>query len=118
MAMNGVPCRNSSTEALHANTSNPIKNSRACLNAGLNTPLALMAFLLLLLCHQCAWAQSGRANITGLVTDSSDAAVPGATVTATQTSTGVSTPAVTNGNGVYNIIQVIPGTYTIKVEKE
>ena len=47
--MNGVPCRNSSTEVLRANTSNPIKNNRAYLNAGLNKPLALMALLLLLL---------------------------------------------------------------------
>ena len=73
--MNGVPCRNRSTEPLRANTSNPIKNNRAYSNAGLSTPLALMGLLLLLLCHQGAWGQSGRANITGLVTDSSDAAV-------------------------------------------
>ena len=67
--MNGVPCRNSSTEALRANTSNPIKNNQAYSNAGLSAPLALLSLLLLLISPQGAWGQSGRGNITGLVTD-------------------------------------------------
>lgn len=116
--MKVTPCRKGSTEPLRSNTSNLTKNNWAYSNTGLSAPLALLSLLLLLICPQGAWGQSGRGNITGLVTDASGAVVPGATVTAIQNSTGVSTPAVTNSTGVYNIIQVIPGTYTIKVEKE
>jgi hypothetical protein len=63
-------------------------------------------------------AQTGRANITGVVTDSQGAVVSGATVTATNNATGVETPATTNGSGVYSIIQIMPGVYTVKVERE
>lgn len=76
------------------------------------------AVLLLFLGVQATMAQTGRANITGLVTDSQGAMVAGATVTATNNATGVATSATTNDSGVYSIIQVIPGVYTIKAEKE
>ena len=96
----------------------PTKNNRASFGMpALAAPLALMGLLLLLIGTQGAWGQSGRGNITGLVTDASGSVVPGAAVTATENATGVSTPAVTNSTGVYNIIQVIPGTYTIQGRK-
>src|SRR5580658_1946542 len=110
--------RKGSTELLPANTTKSTKNNRAHSCAGFSSQLALLGLLLLLICPQGVWGQNGRATITGLVTDSSGAVLPGATVTATENSTGVSTPAVTNSTGVYNIIQVVPGQYTIKVEKE
>jgi hypothetical protein len=67
---------------------------------------------------QGLFAQTGGANITGVVTDSQGAVVPGATVNATNIATGVVTPATTNGAGAYNIIQIIPGVYTITAAKE
>ncbi len=77
-----------------------------------------MTALFLMLSVQGLFAQSGRANITGTVTDSQGAVVPDATVTATNTKTGVAVPVVTNSSGVYNIIQLVPGVYLLKVEKE
>ena len=45
---------------------------------------------------QALFAQTGHANVSGVVTDSQGALVAGATVTATNTATGVVTPATTN----------------------
>jgi Carboxypeptidase regulatory-like domain/TonB dependent receptor-like, beta-barrel len=55
--------------------------------------------------------------VTGLVTDSTGGAVPSATVRATNVSTNVSTDTLTNNAGLYRILSLIPGTYTISAEK-
>jgi len=79
---------------------------------------ALLAMAVVIFATQGLFAQTGRANISGVVTDSQGAVVAGATVSATNNATGVVVPATTNGAGSYSIIQLIPGVYTIKVEKE
>ena len=43
-----------------------------------------------------AFAQFGNANVEGFVQDSTGAYIPGVTVTATNTQTGVATPVITN----------------------
>ena len=63
-----------------------------------------------------ARAQTGAASMTGLITDQSGAAVPGATVTATNQATNVDYTAVTNEAGNYTITSVPVGTYIIKAE--
>jgi hypothetical protein len=92
-------------------------DSALSLANGLRAAFAFAA-LFAVLGAQGLFAQSGRANIGGTVTDSQGAVVTGATVTATNTATGVSTPATTNGSGVYSIVQIGPGVYNVKVEKE
>jgi hypothetical protein len=62
-----------------------------------------------------AWAQIGGGEINGLVTDAQSAAVPGATVTATNTATAVARPTVTNETGGYAIAGLPPGVYTVEV---
>jgi hypothetical protein len=57
-----------------------------------------------------------RASITGRVTDSAGAVVPGARVVATGAATGVNSTAVTNGEGYYSIPFLPPGGYTVQVE--
>lgn len=57
-------------------------------------------------------------GINGTVTDQSGAVVPGANVTVTNDATSVQTHAVTSSVGVYEIIDLIPGTYTVRVEKQ
>ena len=47
------------------------------------------------------YAQESRGMITGQVTDSSDAVVPGVKVTAKNLATNVSTQAVTNSSGSF-----------------
>jgi outer membrane receptor protein involved in Fe transport len=56
-------------------------------------------------------------SIEGVVTDSTGAAVPGVTVTATRQGGRVTT-ATSNDQGVYRIANIEPGTYTISVEAE
>ena len=80
--------------------------------------VVLIAGIFVLLARQGSWAQTGRAHIGGTVTDSQGAMVAGAKVTATNHATGVATPTTTNSAGAYNIIQLIPGSYTITAEKE
>jgi len=61
-----------------------------------------------------AFAQSiSTAQLKGVVRDASGAVVPGATVTVTDASKGFSRSATTDGNGIYQVLQLIPGSYTI-----
>jgi hypothetical protein len=64
------------------------------------------------------FAQLDRASLSGTITDSSGAVVPGATVNALQTSTQATFNTITNGSGVYNFTGLPVGEYTISVSKE
>lgn len=63
----------------------------------------------------------GQANdrgiITGLVTDSSGASVPAATVTVTNQDTSVKTAVASDTAGNYSTPPLVLGTYTVQVEK-
>lgn len=61
-------------------------------------------------------AQEFRGQITGRVTEASGASVTNAKVTVTNTATGVSSNAVTDDNGDYKVLFLIPGPYTVSVE--
>lgn len=56
-------------------------------------------------------------SISGTVTDPSGAAVPDATVTATNVQTSAVRGASSNASGVYSITNLEPGTYNVKVSK-
>ena len=88
----------------------------ACLKAIsllLATAMATLAPLRLM------WGQiSDRAVITGLVTDVSGAAVPGAKLTFVDEATGTKTATGTNTAGNYSSPDLILSTYTVQVEKE
>ena len=70
--------------------------------------LALLSFV-----AASAFGQSSNGQITSLVTDSSGAAVEGASVNATNTATGVTYTGKTNNAGVYVLPQLIPGPYKV-----
>src|SRR5262245_27039095 len=55
----------------------------------------------------------GAGSIQGLVTDSSGAVIPGATVTATNVATGVKSERLTAEAGLYVITPLPPGEYTV-----
>jgi len=57
-------------------------------------------------------------TVAGTVTDQSAAAVVGATVTLTDTSTNISRTATTNDGGRYIFANVNPGTYSLSINKE
>ncbi len=53
-------------------------------------------------------------SITGVVQDASTARIPGVSVTATNTATGVKTPTVTNESGAYNFPNLAVGPYVLE----
>ncbi len=75
-------------------------------------PLLSLCFLLL---PAALWAQFS-ASVTGTVTDSSGAVIPGAKVSLTEGSTHVVHNTVSNGQGYYDFRVLPPGTYTVEVD--
>ncbi len=61
-------------------------------------------------------AQERFGGLAGKVTDSSNAAVPGATVTAVNRETNAGRSTVTTSDGSYRIADLTPGRYDVKVE--
>ncbi|PYS53967.1 MAG: hypothetical protein DMG13_10200 [Acidobacteria bacterium] len=80
---------------------------------------AFAAAILIILCFipvSTTLAQSGNASVGGFVQDSTQAFIPGVTVTATNTQTGVATTVITNESGTYTIPSLLPGTYKLTAE--
>jgi len=71
------------------------------------------ALLLSLVLSQFTFGQSSNASVGGFVQDKSHATIPGATITATNTETGVVTTALTNDSGTYDFPSLLPGTYKL-----
>src|SRR5690242_2706046 len=98
---------------------------RPSLKSELDKPLGLLRLLmsasLFILASlgpvKPAPAQTVNASLTGSVTDSSGAAVPGATVTATNVATGVAIKTLADETGNYTVASLPPATYNITVEK-
>jgi len=61
-------------------------------------------------------AQTSTSSITGTVTDSSGAVIPGAAVTLSNDETGVTALQKTNQAGVYSFPSLPIGTYSVRVE--
>ena len=74
----------------------------------------LAAMLSVLLLAMPAFSQD--ASLGGTVTDTTGGVLPGATVTATNESTGVVSTSVTNAAGVYSFPRLLFGSYTVKAE--
>lgn len=73
--------------------------------------------LVLLMVASLGYAQSAAtATIVGQVVDAQGAVIPNATVTATNTATGIPHTAKTTSSGNYTIPNLPPGTYDVKVE--
>src|SRR5688572_8713086 len=73
--------------------------------AGVVTLLVLLPFP--------AVGQGLFATVTGTVTDSTGALIPGVSIRATAVDTGVVSTTLTNEAGAYNYSNLLPGKYTI-----
>src|SRR5262245_242000 len=65
-----------------------------------------------------ALTQTGSTEITGLVTDATGAAVPGAKITITRVATGESRSALTDSAGEYVFTLIEIGEYIVKCERQ
>jgi hypothetical protein len=63
-------------------------------------------------------AQSTNAALTGFVDDPSKSIIPGVSITAINTETGVRTTTTTNRSGQYVLSGLIPGAYRLEVDKQ
>lgn len=61
----------------------------------------------------CLWGQYGSGVILGTITDSSNASVPGATVTVKNHGTDETRTVTTEGSGNFRFNSIPPGTYTV-----
>ena len=78
--------------------------------------LVLLLGLALVLAAPVAYAQQTTAALNGVVSDESEAVLPGVTVTATEVNTGAQYFAVTDAVGQYNLPSLAPGTYNLTAE--
>jgi len=88
-------------------------------NAEVFRPVRPFTLVSLMLCLfvPLAWSQMS-ANLSGVVTDQSGAAVSGAAVTARDLDTGLSRSAATNQVGRYQLFALTVGEYEIRVKKD
>ncbi len=77
---------------------------------------SIIAILLAVVASGAATAQERFGGLAGVVTDTSQAPVPGATITATNKQTGTTRTAVSGADGTYRISDLDPGRYTVTVE--
>src|SRR6202049_730303 len=88
-----------------------LKTARArTIMCGLGTILGVLFFSLAL------FAQGSFGRILGTVTDQSGAVISGATVSIIDTQRGLARTLTTDQAGEYNAPNLIPGTYTVRVE--
>lgn len=62
--------------------------------------------------------QTQHAELSGQVSDSSDAIIPTATITVTDIDRGTSRKASTNASGYYRVPFLEPGRYEVRVEQD
>ncbi len=74
-----------------------------------------LAAIIVLLTGVAASAQLSTADLSGRVTDSSGAVLPGVTVTVTQTDTGLARSTVTDETGTYLLTNLPTGPYRLEV---
>src|SRR5438552_8773039 len=74
------------------------------------------ALVLLSLISSCISAQTTNSKLGGTVSDASRALIPGVTVTATNTQTGIVTTVLTNETGAYQFPSLQTGVYKVTAE--
>ena len=103
---------------LHNNNASCAKGvgvSSSSIRRGVQMRRVLFIFLVLGLSVSSAFAQA-TGQINGVVADNSGGVVPGVTVFAVESGTGISRDTVTAANGRYSFVSLRPTTYEIRAE--
>ena len=74
-------------------------------------------FVAVLLARTTTYAQSTFGSVVGTVIDASGSAVPDTTVALTNLGTNEKRTQPTNGDGLYQFVNVTPGQYSVQVQK-
>jgi Carboxypeptidase regulatory-like domain len=77
--------------------------------------LLMAAVCVLFMCNAAASAQVLYGSITGTVTDKSGALLPNASLTISNQGTNDVRTAKTNGQGAFNVLDMLPGTYSLSI---
>ncbi len=80
-----------------------------------NSSIVVLLVFLLTVAAPRVRAQVLYGSIVGTIQDATGAVVPGATVTATNTGTGQTLTTTTSSSGVYSLVNVLEGSYELKV---
>lgn len=83
----------------------------------LDKRFAAAALLLVACLSVTSHGQSGDATLAGMVEDQTGAVVPNVPLKIVNLDTGVTSRATTNGSGLFSISDLIPGRYTLHVQK-
>src|SRR5262245_4735961 len=78
---------------------------------------ATCVFALAVFSLSTAYGQRTASTISGTITDSSGAAVPGVEVRGTSVGTGTTAQATSNSDGFYIISNLLPAEYRLRAEK-
>ncbi|HKO20746.1 MAG TPA: carboxypeptidase regulatory-like domain-containing protein [Acidobacteriaceae bacterium] len=102
--------------------SKPPRNRRPFEALELAIKCSIAVVVICLLCvvssrNLYAQAQTDTGALTGTVSDPTGAVIPEATVTITNSATGIVTKGITTSTGQYVFSSVAPGTYTLEVTK-
>ena len=90
----------------------PIKTLSVAHSSG---RLAAIIFMLSMLFSAAAHAQVAGGTLSGTVSDPNGGGVPKASVVITNVDTGVNRDVTTNSDGFYTVVNLLPGTYQLKV---
>src|SRR5262249_20640086 len=74
------------------------------------------AVITLLFSVMPSFAQSSNATLGGTVSDATGALIPGVSITATNTQTGIVTTVISNETGAYQFAALQPGSYKVSAE--
>ena len=77
--------------------------------------LAAIIFMLSMFFSAAAHAQVAGGTLSGTVSDPNGGGVPKASVVITNVATGVDREVTTNSDGFYTVVNLLPGTYQLKV---
>src|SRR6266436_2525052 len=79
-------------------------------------PIIATALALCFLLSTHSFSQTSNATLGGIVSDTTNALIPGVTITASNTQTGIVTTVVTNESGAYQFANLQTGTYKVSAE--
>src|ERR1041384_3176996 len=82
----------------------------------MNRALIAVGMLLILLSSANGFTQTSNATLGGTVSDASGALIPGVSITATNTQTGIVTTVISNETGAYQFASLQTGTYKVTAE--